>query len=126
MEQQYRLVPYQPTDEMRDAGNLNIRNRGALFATWKNMWLAAPDVAVPFQATMMPIDSAPTDGTEILVFGEYQGELTGKAGAGSFGVAKWSDRPTPFEGYDWQAAGDGHIVGWYKATHWLPTPERPI
>lgn len=124
MQQQYKLVPYQPTDEMRDAGNLNIRNRGALFAAWKHMWLAAPEVDT--QPSMFPIDSAPTDGTEILVFGEYQGELSGKAGVDSFGVAKWSDRPTPFESYNWQAAGGDHIVGWYKATHWLPTPARPV
>jgi hypothetical protein len=123
MEQQYKLVPYQPTDEMRDAGNNNIRNRGALFAAWKHMWLAAPEVdAMP---SMNPIETAPVDGTEILVFGEYQGELTGKSEVKSFGVAKWSDRPTPFLGYDWEAAAGDHVVGWYNATHWLPTPARP-
>lgn len=123
MEQQYKLVPYQPTDEMRDAGNNNIRNRGALFAAWKHMWLAAPEIdAMP---SMNPIETAPLDGTEILVFGEYQGELTGKSEAKSFGVAKWSDRPTPFVGYDWEAAAGDHMVGWYNATHWLPTPARP-
>lgn len=38
----YALVPVEPTDEMRDAGNEVVLDRGKLFRAWKAMLSAAP------------------------------------------------------------------------------------
>ncbi|VVE52119.1 hypothetical protein PMO31116_04727 [Pandoraea morbifera] len=42
---QYQLVPKVPTDEMRDAGNVHVRNRSVLYDAWKSMLAAAPTPA---------------------------------------------------------------------------------
>ena len=46
-QQGWKLVPVQPTDEMRDAGNVIILDRGALFAAYRAMLNAAPQPAQP-------------------------------------------------------------------------------
>ena len=39
---QYQIAPKVPTDEMRDAGNVHVRNRSVLYDAWKSMLAAAP------------------------------------------------------------------------------------
>lgn len=39
----WKKVPVQPTDEMRDAGNVHVLSRGTLFAAWRDMLSVAPD-----------------------------------------------------------------------------------
>lgn len=43
--QGWRMVPVQPTDEMRDVGNVIIKDRGALFAAYRAMLDVAPQPA---------------------------------------------------------------------------------
>lgn len=39
---EWKLVPVEPTEEMRDAGNVEVKNRGVLFSAWRAMLAAAP------------------------------------------------------------------------------------
>lgn len=41
----WQIVPKVPTDEMRDAGNVHVRNRSVLYDAWKSMLAAAPTPA---------------------------------------------------------------------------------
>ena len=62
--------------------------------------------------TWQPIETAPTDGTEVLVYAR-----------GSYAVAFWS-------GKEWRDMGDIGWAGMYgddgnQPTHWMPLPEPP-
>lgn len=48
---EFVLVPVEPTDEMRDAGNEIILDRGKLFRAWRAMLSAAPQPAAQTQET---------------------------------------------------------------------------
>jgi hypothetical protein len=55
----YVLVPVEPTDEMRDAGNEVILDRGKLFRAWKAMLSAAPQTAAQTQEALNPEQRGP-------------------------------------------------------------------
>lgn len=58
-----------------------------------------------------PIETAPKDGADVLVYGE-----------GSYAVASWN-------GEEWRDMGDIGWAGMYgdgnQPTHWMPLPEAP-
>lgn len=66
-----------------------------------------------------PIETAPKDGTAILVYGVPVGEINDALTDGPVvGVAEWS-----YSGFDCPHA-DAYSVRW-TATHWMPLPEAP-
>jgi uncharacterized protein DUF551 len=64
-----------------------------------------------------PIESAPKDGTFILVYGELGGSLP-PIGSCKFGVVHWVDG---FNG--WYLDGDEYTLA---PTHWMPLPSAPV
>lgn len=67
----YALVPVEPTDEMRDAGNEIILDRGKLFRAWKAMLSAAPQPDRVLDG-WQPIETAPKDSEDVLTEPEPQ------------------------------------------------------
>lgn len=65
------------------------------------------------------MDSAPRDGTEILVYGIFTGEVSGRQKENSFGVASW------YFGNGWLASNTDHYAGSYDAIAWMPLPAAP-
>ena len=70
--QGWKLVPVQPTDEMRDAGNVIIGDRGALFAAYRAMLDAAPQ-AQPAREPTIYVDP---DAIRILLDPDHSGVVT--------------------------------------------------
>ena len=66
------------------------------------------------------IDTAPKDGTPILVFGGSQGRDDDKAEAEYMGVVRWYFDSWYVANYD-----SGYYGQWHGATHWMPLPSPP-
>jgi hypothetical protein len=92
---------------------------------------AIPDMArcivggwdgLPPVSLWQPIETAPRDGTEILVFGgEWEGEATGK-------TAEVEDERhiVGWDGETWKIADTDYYIAWINnPTHWMPLPTRP-
>ena len=67
-----------------------------------------------------PIETAPTDGDPVLLFGRWEGELHDR-----------DDNPGIYQAYYWD--GDWYCTGgeYYSAyvrnpTHWMPLPKPPV
>lgn len=67
-----------------------------------------------------PIETAPKDGTRILVYGKWRGELYGPTDDdAAIYVAIWG-------GDGWMVEGSEYYSPWVDpATHWQPLPEPP-
>jgi hypothetical protein len=70
------------------------------------------------------IESAPTDGTIVLVYGEWAGEVCGPMGGWQVGIAKFSGEGD-YEGYSWRAVNTDASAAWWKPTHWQNLPNPP-
>ena len=73
--------------------------------------------------TWRPIDSAPRDGTRILILREHYGEMR-------VDVAKWDDdqyakKPRPYWSYDQDACGVSSMRA-NQPTHWMPLPSTEV
>lgn len=65
-----------------------------------------------------PIETAPKDGTQILVYGIYRDELFNKDTKPSVHVVLYQ--------YDlWEITGGCIYQSWVDATHWQPLPKPP-
>ncbi len=75
-----------------------------------------------------PIDTAPQDGTEVLLFGTWAGEIHGPDRKvppaiyiGAYeGGGDYSD-----DGYLWSVVGGDMYAAWCKPSHWMPMPAPP-
>jgi Protein of unknown function (DUF551) len=66
------------------------------------------------------IETAPKDGTEILVVGILCGEIFGKKDDVTIGKCSWN-------GEEWLCTDADYYVPWYEnVTHWMPLPPLPI
>jgi hypothetical protein len=73
-----------------------------------------------------PIESAPLDGSTVLVYGEWCGEINGRTGRFGTFPARWDDGSSDYCGDGWlQVDGTDAYAAWVKATHWMPLPEPP-
>ena len=69
-----------------------------------------------------PIETAPKDGTRILVYGIWEGELIGKAKEADVWLCSGFDeyrKCFPVDGID------GYEAWVNDPTHWAPAPEKP-
>lgn len=73
---------------------------------------------------MQPISTAPTDGTPVLCFGSWAGEINGIDHKPGFYVARYSGHSDYFE-HLWSIDGTDAYAAWCKPTHWAALPERP-
>lgn len=69
-----------------------------------------------------PIETAPKDGTRILVVSGEKGFYTAP---GDIGVAHWEKQAFPNGVHEWVAVWCCDQVTTFKPTHWMPLPEPP-
>ena len=78
------------------------------------------------QPGWLPIESAPKDGTVVLLFGEWAGEIHGPNKTASIDVGFWQGGEGDYPGNDWWATTTGDAYAcWVRATHWMPLPAAP-
>jgi hypothetical protein len=82
------------------------------------------------QGEWQPIETAPRDGTLLLVWGKvWAGEISRvlENRHGDFGLASYSDGKSDFAGRDWwDCAGGDAYATWCCPTHWMPLPAPPV
>lgn len=93
MSQEWKLVPVVPTEEMRDAGNVEVKSRTTLFAAWRAMLAAAP---------------VPPAGGEVEVCGTCQGH--GEIPAGGMQHFGYNQPPEPWMMTCPECAGDPLVI----------------
>jgi len=72
-----------------------------------------------------PIETAPKDGTAILLWGLSAGEISGPCKIASVDVGVYCGPGGDYDGFDWYSSlGDAYAV-WLKPTHWQPLPPPP-
>ena len=73
-----------------------------------------------------PIETAPKDGTAVLLYGLWQGEINGIADEPTTDIGYWAGGSSDEPGNDWWriSTGDAYAC-WMRATHWMPLPEPP-
>lgn len=73
----------------------------------------------------LPIATAPRDGTEIMLWGDWAGEINGPSLPRCCVVGYWRDGRTDYPGYEWTVCGTDAYAAWMKPSHWMPLPEPP-
>lgn len=70
-----------------------------------------------------PIADAPKDGTVVLLFGKWAGEIHGPNAKPSIDIGFWQGGKSDYQGDDWWSltTGDAYAC-WINATHWKPLP----
>lgn len=71
-----------------------------------------------------PIETAPKDGTEVLVYGQWAGEIGGKGDFGMF-AATYGGPGREYPAHEWDVVGVDGYSAWVRATHWMPLPAPP-
>ena len=73
-----------------------------------------------------PIETAPKDGTLILLRGYWAGEINGiEANKKETLVCSYDGEMTDYGGYHWTVQGTDAYAAWMKPTHWMPLPDPP-
>ena len=72
------------------------------------------------------ISTAPKDGSTVLLYGQWAGEINGVNTTASIDLGRWSNGTSDFPGTDWWQliTGDAYAC-WMIASHWMPLPELP-
>ena len=72
------------------------------------------------------IDTAPLDGTLILLWGTPAGEISGIAKGPGVDVGAWVNGLSDYPGNNWwQCCTGDYYSTWINATHWMPLPPAP-
>jgi len=91
----------------------------------RRLW--ALPIQVPAQVpAWQDISTAPKDGSTVLLYGQWAGEINGVNTTASIDLGRWSNGTSDFPGTDWWQliTGDAYAC-WMKASHWMPLPELP-
>ena len=73
------------------------------------------------------METAPTDGSPVLVFGFWAGEINGVEDTEpQIMIAGFCGDQTDYRGFNWSVAGGDAYASWVKPTHWMPLPEKPV
>jgi hypothetical protein len=72
-----------------------------------------------------PIETAPKDGTKVLLFGLWCGEINGVFDLPSIEVGYFNG-PDGWKDFNWMATGGDCYVVTGCPTHWMPLPNEPI
>jgi hypothetical protein len=73
-----------------------------------------------------PIETAPKDGREVLLFGIWAGEIHGLNADPTIAVGAWQGGKSDYQGDDFWALTGGDVYAcWMRPTHWMPLPEPP-
>lgn len=73
-----------------------------------------------------PIETAPRDGTTVLLWGIWAGEINGLSNWPTIDIGEWRGGKSDFLGDDWWqlVTGDAYAA-WMRPTHWRPLPPPP-
>jgi hypothetical protein len=73
---------------------------------------------------MNPMSSAPPDGTPVLIFGQWAGEINGpsKEPAGWYVAQYLFEGASDYPGYTWSVVGTDAYAAWVKPEGWAPLP----
>lgn len=77
---------------------------------------------------LQPIETAPKDGTSVLLYGVWAGEIhgVGRDNRCSYDIGHWNGGGSDFEGFDWWSLDTGDAYAcWMRPTHWMPLPTPP-
>ena len=77
------------------------------------------------KSVWFPIETAPKDGTRILAFGYWTGEVNGPDEQPTECIIYWRNGRTDYPGYEWYVDNTDGYAAWMKPTHWMPLPEPP-
>lgn len=73
-----------------------------------------------------PIETAPKDGTALLLYGMWAGEISGIAKEPQIDIGLWAGGRSDYSGSDWWQLSTGDAYGcWIRPTHWMPLPLTP-
>lgn len=73
-----------------------------------------------------PIETAPKDGTVVLLFGLWAGEVGGIAQEPQIDIGRWSGGRSDYGSDGWWGLITGDAYGcWMRPTHWMPLPQPP-
>lgn len=85
-----------------------------------------PAVTTRIQVEWQPIETAPKDGTVVLLFGTFAGEISGVSDGKEMHIGYWKNGRSDYDGNDWwRLAGGDAYTCWMRPTHWMPLPEKP-
>lgn len=87
---------------------------------------AALRAAIEEAVAWRPIAEAPKDGTPVLLFGTWAGEINGIADDPDIGIGYWTDGRSDYSGTDWWnlTGGDAYST-WMRPVCWRPLPAPP-
>lgn len=68
----------------------------------------------------LPIESAPKDGTKVLLYCPHIGVVRG-----SWQFNKYAKKPRPYWSNDWEAVAGAIATRADQPTHWMPLPPPP-
>lgn len=88
----------------------------------KPEWL---DDVTDIKRAWRPIKSAPRDGTRILGYGLWAGEINGPDTEPYFCVIYWRGGRMDYPGFGWRVEGTDAYTAWMRPTHWMPLPRPP-
>lgn len=73
-----------------------------------------------------PIETAPKDGTDVLLWGKWAGEVSGPTENIVIDIGFFTDGSSDYAGKFWWAlkTGDAYMC-WINPTHWMPLPTPP-
>ncbi len=67
---------------------------------------------------MLIDENAPRDGTEVLGYGEWAGEISGsEPGNYVYAVIRWTGGRS-YPGYEWSVTATDGYAAWFKPTHY--------
>lgn len=73
-----------------------------------------------------PIETAPKDGTSVLLWGLWAGEISGIGKVPGMGIGYYSGSGDyASQGFLWVDVGGDAYAVWGNPTHWMPLPDAP-
>jgi hypothetical protein len=72
------------------------------------------------------IESAPKDGTPVLLWGQWAGEINGIYKVPGMEIGYYTGPSGDYAGFEWAATGGDAYAVWGKPTHWMPLPPPPV
>lgn len=112
-----KLVPVEPTAEMIDAACEHLVPAHDALACWRAMLAASPVAPAPVAAGWQAIESAPKDGSCVLVYVPSSQSVVGAWYCQETGLwPAWGDYATN---------DDGEPCNVGLPTHWMPLPAAP-
>ena len=84
----------------------------------------AARAAIEAMPGWQPIETAPKDGSAVMIYGPQAGEISGPSDLPCICLASWTGQGD-YEGFEWSTLDGDYYTVWVKPTHWQPMPAPP-